>query len=309
VALACHHIPDIVDKIVGSKGNQVILCHKVADGHTLVNQAGRCVGIVGRGEHGASPLLGQLFNGHGHARSLADNNAAGFHLNGAQLGFIAVSQNHQIVLLNVILHHVRIGGCYQHLSLIKVGVLIAYHQSSLQSLQNIGILGAGLGENAAVVDVHVGSGNVSYCDQPLQDIVLCHSRQSHHRIVLHQIPGLFQGNILLNARCLPDLNILHLSPHVFNKLGGFHSKIVQYVLCLRIDVAGSGRGKFLSCQDALQIGVADGRTDGIRIWILMSNDNGFSLFAVAHMVSSAYVSYIVNMLFIIYSQLFFILIV
>ena len=258
MALVRHYIPDIIDKILCPKSNQVILCHKIADRHTLVDKSCRRIGVIGCRQHRAPSFLGQLFDRHGNACSLADNDAVCLHLNGAELGLVAVSQDDQIVFLNIILHHIRVGCSHQHLSLVKVGLGISYQKGSLQSFQYVGILGAGLGENAAVIYIHVGSGNISHCDKPLKRIVLRHSRNGHNRIVLHQIPGFFQGNIFVNSLCLTDLNILHLGSHVLNQLRRFHAEIVQHVLSLRVHVSGSGRRIFLPCQDMLEICIADG---------------------------------------------------
>ena len=91
VTLAGHHLFDIINKIIFIKGGQMLGFHKIADGHTLVNQTGSRIGIVGRGDNYAAPLLCHLADGFGNPRPLADNNTACFHLNGTKLGFIAVS--------------------------------------------------------------------------------------------------------------------------------------------------------------------------------------------------------------------------
>ena len=104
VPFAGHHILDLVNDIILVKGHQVVGLHKIADGHTLVHQTGNGICIVGGGDNRAAPLLGQLFDGHGHSRALADNDAGRLHLNGAQLGLIPVAQNDQIIFINIIFH-------------------------------------------------------------------------------------------------------------------------------------------------------------------------------------------------------------
>ena len=88
--------------------------------------------IIGCGNNCTAPLLSNLFDGHGHSRAFADNDAVRAHFNGAKLGFIPVSQNHQIMGLDVKLHQIGIGRRDQHLSLIHILYLTApsrFHSS------------------------------------------------------------------------------------------------------------------------------------------------------------------------------------
>ena len=186
-----HNVPDLVNIIITLKGNQVLSRHKIADGHALVNETGRRIGIIGCGNDRTAPLLSNLFDGHRHSGSLADNDAVCTHFNGAQLGFIPVSQDHQIMGLNVKLHQIRVRCRDQHLSLAEISVCRTDHQICLQGLNNIGILGIGLGQNTAVINIHIGLCNIAYGDQSLQGAVLPHGRNGDHVIFLHDIPGPF----------------------------------------------------------------------------------------------------------------------
>ncbi len=90
MALAGHHFPDVVDVVFIAEGHQMVCLHKIADRHALVDQTGRRVCIIRRGDHIASFLLGQLLDRPGGSGPLTDDDAAGFHLDRTQLGFIAV---------------------------------------------------------------------------------------------------------------------------------------------------------------------------------------------------------------------------
>ena len=141
MTFAGHNFPDIVDIIVSLKSDQVLCLHKIADGHALVDQTGRRIGVVRRSHYLASSFLGQLFNGHGNRRALAYDDAVRLHLDGAKLGFIAVAQDHQVVGLDVIFHHIRIGRRDQDLALVEIFALVPDQHKPLQRLQDIGVLG------------------------------------------------------------------------------------------------------------------------------------------------------------------------
>ena len=53
-------IPDIVQIILLGKRNDLFRRHEIADGHGLVDQTRRRIGVVRRGDHRTAPLLGQL---------------------------------------------------------------------------------------------------------------------------------------------------------------------------------------------------------------------------------------------------------
>ena len=167
VTLVGHDVPNIIDGILIGETDDIFHGHKIADGHGLVDQSCRGVCIIGRGDHRAAPFLGQLPDGQGNTRALADNDAACLHLNGAELGFVPVSQDHQVMLFNIILHQIRICGGDQDLSLIKICIRVSHHNAALQGIQDVGILGIGLGDDAAVIQVHVGFGDISDGDDAL----------------------------------------------------------------------------------------------------------------------------------------------
>ena len=94
------------------------------------------------------------------------------------------------MLFNIIFHQIRIGGGNQNLSFVKIRLRIADHHGSVQGIQNVGVLGAGLGNNAAVIKIHVGFGNIADGDNTLEDAVVVDAGKRHHVILLHQAPGI-----------------------------------------------------------------------------------------------------------------------
>ena len=150
MTFACHNLFHIIDAVAVLKGDQVLGLHEMANRHTLVDETCCGVSIVRSSHNGAAMLLSQLADGHGNGRALADDDAVCLHLDGAQLGLVTVSQDNQVMLGNVVLHHVRVCCCNQNLTLIKVIILIAHNHSALQGLQNVLVLGVRFGKNAAV---------------------------------------------------------------------------------------------------------------------------------------------------------------
>ena len=112
----------------------MIFFHKKLHRHTLVDESCYRVRVVGRADDHADPIFCQPLNGSGHRRSLAHNDAAGVHLNGTQLGFVAVSQNYQIIFFNIIFHQIRVRCCNDHFSRGKISMLISYNHGAVQSL-------------------------------------------------------------------------------------------------------------------------------------------------------------------------------
>ena len=257
MALAGHDFLNLIDDVGFLESNQIFRLHKIADGHTLVDQAGRGIRVVGRGDHRAAPLLGQLLYGHGHRRPFADHNAGRLHLNGAQLRLVAVPQNHQVVPADVIFHKVWIGRRDQYLAFVKISTGVPDHQLPLQRLHNIGILGVGLGQDAAVIHIHIRLGNIAYSNQSLQHLVFRHRRQRHHTGVLHGVPGLFQGNVPVDALGLPDLDIPHLCLDMAHQFRLRNLKIAQHKLRFLVDLPGSAGHVVLSGQLPLQGRVAN----------------------------------------------------
>ena len=168
---------------------------------------------------------------------------------------------------NVKLHQVRIGRCNQDLSLVKVNIRIPYQQVCLQGLDDIGILCIGLGQNAAVIDIHVCLCNIAHRYQAFQGPIRPYGWNGHNIILLHDLPCLFQGNIVRHTFGLADLDILDLGPHILHQLRLLKPKVVKHELCLPVYMPGPCRDILIPCQGALQIGITDSRADGVRIRI------------------------------------------
>ena len=280
--LACHHILNIIDEIICIEGDQLLSLHEIADRHTLVNETGCRVGIIRSCDDGTAALLCQFFDRHGNASALTHDDTACTHLDRAQLRLIAVAEDNQVVLFNIIFHHIRISCRNQDFSFIKVLFLIANKNRALQGLDDICILGACLGKNAAVVYIHIRTGDIADCDQTFQYILIGNSRKCYQTVLLHQVPCFSQGNILGNTWRLADLNILDLRFDGFNQFRHIYLKVIQYEGCLRVQFSGTARYIFAARLKCFEIRIADCRTNRIRIRVFMSNYNRFLCFFCCH---------------------------
>ena len=202
----------------------------------LVDKPGRGKGIMRRlDDHNALlfRLADQLFR---HLRILTDHQAAGVDIHCAGLGLIAVPQDHQVVFLDKFFHHIRVGSADGHLPLGKIPMFIASDQLSVQGLDDIPVLGPGLGQDPAVVDTHIGIGDISRGDHTHQFVFLQH-RHRLDILFLHLGPGVLDGYVGIHALDLVDVDILHLKLHVLQKGRGLHPETAKHVVGLLIDGA------------------------------------------------------------------------
>ena len=104
-----------------------------------------------------------------------------------------------------------------------------------------------LGENTAVVDIHIRFCQIPDRNQPFQKAAVRHRSQGNDIILLHQVPGFFQGDILPHPRRFPDLDILYLGLYGLYQIRLFHMKIIQHKLGFRIHFPSPGRLIDISC--------------------------------------------------------------
>ena len=142
MSLARHDLADIVEVIFLGEFDDVFLCHKVADRHGLVDQTGCCVGVIRCRNDCTAALLCQFADRKGYACALTNDNAACFHLDGAKLGLITVSENDQVMFLDVVLHQIRVGSRDQDFSAVKICLRISDYHTSFQSIKDVRVLRA-----------------------------------------------------------------------------------------------------------------------------------------------------------------------
>ena len=142
MSLARHDLADIVEVIFLGEFDDILLRHKVADRHGLVDQTGCCVGVIRCRNDCTAALLCQFADRKGYACALTNDNAACFHLDGAKLGLITVSENDQVMFLDVVLHQIRVGSRDQDFSAVKICLRISDYHTSFQSIKDVRVLRA-----------------------------------------------------------------------------------------------------------------------------------------------------------------------
>src|SRR5699024_265635 len=98
---------------------QMFFGHKIFDRNTLIDQTGGRKGVMRRTDNHYISLGCQLPDRLRYLRSLADDKAACIHFYRTKLRLVPVSNDDKIVFIDKILHHIRNGGCDNHLSFYK----------------------------------------------------------------------------------------------------------------------------------------------------------------------------------------------
>ena len=139
-----HHILDIVRKVVGLKGYQIVLLHNVFYGDTLVDESCHCKSIQGRADDHAVIFHGCILDIIRHLSTVADNDAAHVLADGTQMVLVSVTQDHQVVLLQKFSQLIRMGRADNHFSPDKISMGISRYHGTIHSVGNASVLGSGI---------------------------------------------------------------------------------------------------------------------------------------------------------------------
>ena len=260
-------------QIVVAEGNQAFGLHHMAHRNRLIDELGAGVGVQRGGDNGAARLSGQLLDGAGDLGAETYHDAARLHLNGAELAFVAVAQNHHVVFADIVLHHIGIGGGDDHLALSEVAVRVAHHQLAVQGIHNVPVAGSGVRQSVRPLILHIEPGDVAKGDNALELIVMVQHRQSGDIVVPHVFPCPLQGQVGGDAADLTVLDVMQPRLQRGHILGLLHAELVQHILGLRVHMPGTGGDILLPGEGALQVGVADGGADGVGVRVFMSDDD------------------------------------
>ena len=269
VSFLRHNLFDNIGVIIQFKKGQIFPFHKIFYRHTLVHQPCRRIRIMRRADNRTSLIACQPPYSFRYGSALTYNDACRLHFYRTELRLVAVSQNHQIILLNVILHQIRVRRCHQHLPFQKICMFIPGHQASVQRFYNIFILRLSRRQNGTVIHIHVRFRNRADCNQTFQAVVLCSNRQRIHILIPHQRPRFFQGNISVYPLYPADIHVAHSGTHIRYISGNLHSKAIQYVLRLVADDSRALRHEHPLLRPVLKVCIGNRGTDRICIGIFM----------------------------------------
>jgi len=248
-----------------------------AHGHTLLDQAGNGVGVVGAADEQAAALVGQLDDGLGHGGLHAHHHTGGPHLDGAQLSLVAVGHQHDVAGFHGVLQHVRAGGADYDLAALEVAGVIAGQHGAAQNLHHVLNGGAGVAQSVGIQAVHVGNSQIAQGDQALQHALFVHHGLAVGLGVAHGFPCAAHGGVAQNAGHGADVDVLHLRTYVQAAAGGLCTKALEHEGGLLVDFACAAGFMPGAHGLVLQVGIGNGRADGIRIRVAVADHHNFTL--------------------------------
>ena len=124
----------------------------------------------------------------------------------------------------------------------------------------------------AVIRIHIGFCDITDRDHALQIIVRRSNRQCDHVVVFHHGIRFLHRNRARHARHLVNFNFLYLRSRIRQIPRCAHTKALQYILGLLIDLTGTPRHiGFCFIRSVLDICIGNRRANRIRIRIFMAN--------------------------------------
>ena len=141
--------------------------------------------------------------------------------------------------------------------------------------------GDGRGEDALAVGVdlpeHVLGEGVEVQDREQMPAVV-HDGEHLEVSLVEDLEGLPQRHVAGHRRGPAAHVVFHLRDELGHELGGGHAEALQDVLRLEVHVAAPGGKTVRNPQGLLELGVGDGRHDGVRVGVAVAEDED-SLFS------------------------------
>ena len=136
-----------------------------------------------------------------------------------------------------------------------------------------------------VIYIHIRLCNIPAGNNTFQPVVSC-NRQSCNIFFFHTLPCTLNGYMTTDTFCSPYIQVTYLMMYIFQKLWFFHSKVIQYICSLTIQLSCSSRFIIQSSQFGFKICISNGRTNRIRIRVLMPYHIYFLIFT--HYLSTSH---------------------
>ena len=161
---------------------------------------------------------------------------------------------------------------------------VSFYNLTVKGILDLVVLGSGVGKKIAVLGIHINIGNISDGYDSLQFIITVADRKGNNSLVLHHIPGIFQGHGAVCIRLRTNVHILYLRSNVSQIGWRLHAKTVQHILGLLIDLACASWNVALGLSGSvLDISISNRGADGICIRIFVSH---YKYFLILHSHSS-----------------------
>ncbi len=273
VAAVLHDTFNIIDFIRAVEDDQVVpLSHQELNRDGLIDQPCDRIGIMRAGNDGAPVSLGQLQNRRTHGSPETYHHTAHLQIKTAELVVRAVADDNQIILLNILPHHVRMKCADDDTALRKIPAAVADKNLAVQCIGDRRVLRLRFRQDVVIGNLHIGLGDIRHRDQPPKLILFRGDRERDNILVIHLLPGLLHRQVAFCAGHLVDLDFSDLCAGIRQISRQRNAEVLQHKLRLFINLSCPHRQKLsVFLRTVLNVGICDRGTDGIRIRIAVTD--------------------------------------
>ena len=181
---------------------------------------------------------------------------------------VAVADEHDVVCLDRVLDHLDGASGDADLALDEVALIARDEDLTVRRCDDVAIAHAHLREVLHAELLEVALREVGYRDE---DALAVRDRHRLEVMAAHDFAEVAQRVVLLDDDLAVERDILDARIEIREQQRLLDMEVLERVLRLRIDLA-SARRYGIEAERLLQVCIADGRADGIRIRIAMTND-------------------------------------
>ena len=184
---------------------------------------------------------------------------------------VAVADEHDVVRLDRVLDHLDGASGDADLALDEVALIARDEDFAVRRCDDVAIAYAHLREILHAEFLEVALREVGYRDDADEDALAVRDRHRLEVMAAHDFAEVAQRVVLLDDNLAVERDILDARIEIREQQRLLDMEVLERVLRLRIDLA-SARRYSIEAERLLQVCIADGRADGIRIRIAMTND-------------------------------------
>ena len=182
---------------------------------------------------------------------------------------VAVADEHDVVCLDRVLDHLDGASGDADLALDEVALIARDEDFAVRRRDDVAIAHAHLREVLHAELLEVALREVGYRDDADEDALAVRDRHRLEVMAAHDFAEVAQRVVLLDDDLAVERDILDARIEIREQQRLLDMEVLERVLRLRIDLA-SARRYGIEAERLLQVCIADGRADGIRIRILVT---------------------------------------
>ena len=266
----------VLDAFLRLEGDKALAAHDMAHRDRLTDDLGAGICVERRGDDGNAVFRRQLADGARNLGAEADDDAAGVHLDGAQLALVAVAENDHVVRRDVVLEDVRVRRRNNDAAFLERLLQLTRNERAVQNVNKVSVAGFRLCERVRVLVLHVEPRDVAQREQTFQVAVLIDNGEGLNVVFVHVVPCAAQGHLRVDTR---DLAVLHIAQARLERgdiARRLDAEVFEHEFGFRVDVSRAAGDIFFTGQDTLEVRVADRRTDRVRIRIAVSDNKDWA---------------------------------